>query len=343
VGEVGYVPQDWPNLYLPDRLWMTCPSAGRKTDMRWLTALLAHGPAGRSLRDAATGTSGSMKNIGKAALRAVLIPSPTPAEQTAIAEALSDMDEAIAAQEAVIAKKRALKTATMQALLSGARRLPGFCDPARLGQFKQTEVGVIPDDWGVARLGDLLSRKPSYGINATAVPYDDRHPRYLRITDITEDGRFRKSPAVSVNHSSSEQYYLDPGDLVFARTGASTGKSYRYRETDGRLVYAGFLIRVSPSDNRLDSNYLAVQVRTQNFEKYVTEVSQRSGQPGINGKQLADFQLPIPSTLDEQKAIAGTFLDMDEDIEVNETRLAKLHHVRVGMMQQLLTGKIRLV
>lgn len=90
-----------------------------------------------------------MKNIGKAALRAVLVPSPKPAEQAAIAEALSDMDEAIAAQEAVIAKKRDRKTATMQ----GTRRLLGFGDPSLSTRFKQTEVGLIPVDWEVSTVG----------------------------------------------------------------------------------------------------------------------------------------------------------------------------------------------
>ena len=93
--------------------------------------------------------------------------------------------------------------------------------------YKQTEVGVIPEDWNVAPLGKSLRRPPNYGINAPAISFDSRYPTYLRITDITEDGRFAEATKVSVDHLASVAYLLESGDLVFARTGASVGKSYR--------------------------------------------------------------------------------------------------------------------
>lgn len=280
------------------------------------------------MRQKAARAQGDMVvHISARALAEVTIPlPPTTDEQSAIADALSDVDRGIAAVEAVIAKKRALKTATMQALLSGTRRLPGFSGA-----------------WEVKALGQCLNRKPSYGINAPAAAFDDRLPRYLRITDITEDGRFSNLSPVSVDHVATDSYFLGVGDLVFARTGASTGKCYRYRETDGPLVYAGFLILVAPNPELLDSTYLAGHVRTQQFSNYVAEVSQRSGQPGINGNQLAAFKLPIPPTIAEQSAIAEVLDDMENDIEVFESKLQKLRQLKTGMMQQLLTGKIRLI
>lgn len=201
---------------------------------------------------------------------------------------------------------------------------------------------MIPDDWVVECLGKLLSQKPSYGINAPAVAYDDRLPRYLRITDIAEDGTFSESSAVSVSHPLADRYYLEAGDVVFARTGASTGKSYRYRETDGRLVYAGFLIRVTPDPKRLNSTYLAAHVRTRNFDKYVAEVSQRSGQPGINSKQLSEFELAVPPTVTEQTTIAEALSDVDEAIAAQEAVIAKKRALKTATMQALLSGTRRL-
>ena len=90
--------------------------------------------------------------------------------------------------------------------------------------YKQTEVGVIPDDWSVNALNLLLATNPKYGINAAAVKNKGTLPTYIRITDISEEGYFLPSPRVGVDSSFSSDYYLEDGDLVFARTGASVGK-----------------------------------------------------------------------------------------------------------------------
>lgn len=117
--------------------------------------------------------------------------------------------------------------------------------------YKHSDIGVIPEDWDVSPLGECLVSRPSYGINAAAVPYSDSLPVYIRITDISEDGRFSPDKFVSVKSEQAGNYYLSDGDIVFARTGASVGKSYRYDSNDGALVFAGFLIRVRPDVNKL--------------------------------------------------------------------------------------------
>ena len=111
--------------------------------------------------------------------------------------------------------------------------------------YKQTEIGVIPEDWDIKSLQDIVVSPLSYGVNAPAVPYDSNLYRYIRITDITEDGHYSKEDEVSVNILDGEKYCLCKGDILLARTGASTGKTYLYRTQDGKLVYAGFLIRAS--------------------------------------------------------------------------------------------------
>ena len=107
--------------------------------------------------------------------------------------------------------------------------------------YKQTEVGVIPEDWDIASLGSLLKETPRYGINAPAVPLTGDTPVYIRITDISDDGYFSPGEKVGVNSPLSGMYFLSAGDIVLARTGASVGKSYLYNKNDGQLVYAGFL------------------------------------------------------------------------------------------------------
>ena len=207
--------------------------------------------------------------------------------------------------------------------------------------YKRTEVGVIPKDWIVRPLGSCLRYAPEYGINAAAVRYDDSLPTYLRITDISEDYRFRPSPRVSVKHPSVSSFFLCEGDLVFARTGASVGKSYRYDEKDGPLVFAGFLIRIRPDPEKLESVFLAYCVQSGRYWEWVATMSTRSGQPGINGQEYAMFQIPLPP-LSEQRAIAKALSDVDGLLAALEALIAKKRAIKQAAMQQLLTGKTRL-
>lgn len=208
--------------------------------------------------------------------------------------------------------------------------------------FKQSEVGPIPLDWRVAPLREFLQCAPRYGVNAPAIPFDPSYPAYIRITDITEDGRFDPEARTSVKHSLASQYQLRCGDIVLARTGASTGKSYLYRPADGELVYAGFLIRICPDQSRLSSRFVRFWLQTPNYWSWVRANSMRSGQPGINAQQYASLPLPIPPTLAEQEAIADALEDADALIESLEQLIAKKRAVKQGAMQDLLSGRRRL-
>lgn len=208
--------------------------------------------------------------------------------------------------------------------------------------YKLTEVGVIPDDWEVKQLQESLRMSLSYGINAPAVAYSDNLPTYLRITDISEDGYFISNNKSSVNHPNSHNYFLEEGDLVFARTGASVGKSYLYRLSDGNLVFAGFLIRASLDTTKLIPEYLANWVRTQQYWDWVKFISMRSGQPGINSKEYSQLLIPLPPTLEEQRAIANALSEIDDQITALEESIAKKRELKQGAMQRLLTGEERL-
>ena len=98
--------------------------------------------------------------------------------------------------------------------------------------YKQTEIGVIPEEWKIASLKDLSDGRFTYGVNAPAIPYAPPLPNYIRITDISDDGRFMRESRKSVDCQNPEMYTLKENDIVFARTGASTGKTYLYNEKD---------------------------------------------------------------------------------------------------------------
>jgi type I restriction enzyme S subunit len=207
--------------------------------------------------------------------------------------------------------------------------------------YRQTEVGLIPTDWKVTQLGECLETRPSYGINAAAVPYSDRLPVYIRITDISDEGRFSPAPLVSVRSDMSHDYLLADGDIVFARTGASVGKSYKYNPSDGPLVYAGFLIRVRPDPEKLIPAFAAAFATTGSYWRWVRLMSMRSGQPGINGREYAHLPIPLPP-LPEQRAIAAALSDVDGLLGGLDRLIVKKRDLKQAAMQQLLTGQTRL-
>ncbi|MBD3808858.1 MAG: hypothetical protein IE880_09140, partial [Epsilonproteobacteria bacterium] len=141
--------------------------------------------------------------------------------------------------------------------------------------YKQTKVGIIPQDWEVVKLGTVLKEKPKYGINAPAVEYSESLPTYLRITDIDSDGYFNPDKKASVNDKDYKNYILKENEIVFTRTGATVGKSYLYNKEDGELVYAGFLIKVAPNTKKLNSVFLKNFTNTHKYWNWIQLMSAR--------------------------------------------------------------------
>lgn len=337
VGEVGFVDGDHPKLFLPDRLWMASPASGRKVNMRWLTALLAHGRAGKTLRDTATGTSGTMKNITKPGLRGVLVPSPQPDEQQAIAEALGDADALIEELEALITKKRDIKQGAMQELLTGDRRLPGF--GPRNPTDRVTEAGRLPTDWSVSTVGDqfrvelgkMLDDENNVG---TPLPYlGNRAVQWDKI-DVSELGVMRIAPF------ERERFRLRRGDLLVCE-GGEVGRAAVWNEPIAECYYQKALHRLRPKgayDPRLMAAYLRHWSNRNLLQNYVTQTSIAH----LPKEKLIAVPLPLPGVR-EQQAIAAVLSDMDAEITALENKLAKARAVKQGMMQVLLTGEIRLI
>ena len=207
--------------------------------------------------------------------------------------------------------------------------------------YKKTPVGIIPEDWDVKRLGDLSLNGGEYGINAPAVPFCDDLPTYLRITDIDQYGNFSKANMASVDDENSYKFQMKDGDIVFARTGATVGKTYLYNRKDENLVFAGFLIRFSLNVNKVLPYLIKAYTNTNQYWHWVKVISQRSGQPGINSVEYASLQIPTPP-LSEQQKIAEILSLWDKAIEKQSQLISHLERRKKGLMQQLLTGKKRL-
>jgi type I restriction enzyme S subunit len=213
--------------------------------------------------------------------------------------------------------------------MSNKAQKRGLVPKLRFPEFRDAE------EWTNALLGKLLIGSPDYGVNAAAIPFADNLPKYLRITDISEDGQYLPDKQVSVDLDATDENYLDEGDIVLARTGASVGKSYRYRKEDGKLVFAGFLIRVKPDPRLLISTYLANFLTTDQFWKWIAVTSARSGQPGVNSTEYSSLAIPLPPKFSEQQKIADCLASLDERITLEAQKLDTLKTHKKGLMQQL--------
>ena len=157
-----------------------------------------------------------------------------------------------------------------------------------------------------------------YGLNAAAKEFDGIN-KYIRITDIDDDSRvFLDSDLTSpdCDLSSTEKYKLQDGDIVFARTGASVGKTFIYKVSDGLVYYAGFLIRAKINANSYQ-DFVFYNTLTKEYEKFIRITSQRSGQPGVNAQEYSSFEFSLPS-YEEQKRIGRFFRNLDHLITLHQ-------------------------
>ncbi len=192
------------------------------------------------------------------------------------------------------------------------------------------------DKWKYKILGEI-SNSIEYGLNASAKDFDGIH-KYLRITDIDDSSRLfltdkLSSPDVNFTEEDYENYKLQINDLLFARTGASVGKTYLYRESDGEVYYAGFLIRARLHDS-YDGNFIFQQTLTDKYKQFIEITSQRSGQPGVNGKEYGDWKIGMTS-YPEQSAIGSLFRTLDDLLASYKENLANYQSLKATMLSKM--------
>mgnify|MGYP001667806230 FL=1 len=149
-------------------------------------------------------------------------------------------------------------------------------------------------NFSVATLGELSLGDGKYGIAASAVDYDAELPAYLRITDINDDGTLNWNDRKSVDDPAARKYMLSEGDIVFARTGNSTGRNYYYDPRDGTFAFAGFLIRFSLDDRKVNPRYIKYYAQSKAYWSWVASFNTGSTRGNINAKTYAQMPIPLP-------------------------------------------------
>ena len=192
-------------------------------------------------------------------------------------------------------------------------------------------------EWMKCKFGEIATGF-DYGMNAAAKPYDGQN-KYIRITDIDEaSSTYNNSSIVSPDGILSENYVVNEGDILLARTGASTGKSYLYRKSDGKLYYAGFLIRANVAEH--NPYFVFSQLHTHRYWRWVSIMSARSGQPGINSLEYASFPI-FTTTLKEENKISSLLSLIDERIATQNKIIEKYESLIQAIIYQKKMDGIR--
>ena len=279
-------------------------------DPAFLALTISNGRQQKELSKKAQGKS--VVHLHNSDLKEVDLVYPQKEEQSKIGIFFKHLDDTIALHQRKVTLLKRLKEAYL------TRMLPQNSENIPLLRFAD-----YFDPWEQRKFEDL-AESFNYGLNASAMEFDGEN-KYIRITDIDEySHRFIQSVLTSPNTdlSNANDYLLKEGDILFARTGASVGKSYQYDPLDGKVYYAGFLIRARIKPE-FDSSFIFQNTLTEKYNNFIKITSQRSGQPGVNAQEYANFSIMVPS-IGEQVKLGNFFKQLDNAIALHQCKIEKL-------------------
>ena len=276
-------------------------------------------------------------------LKKYLLPIPSKAEQIGIGNALADADALITSLEKLIVKKRAIKVATMQQLLTGKKRLPDFArhPNGKAKGTQHTELGRIPEDWKLVRLGEVAEFSKGKGLPKSHIEaggkFDCIHYGEL-FTHYGEVIAAITSKTNLVDHvvvSRRNDVLMPTSDVT--PNGLATASSLK---KDG-VILGGDILIIRASEEQLDSSFFShlISIAQDQVMQLVTGTTVYH----LYGSDMANFGFAMPSNVVEQVEIASVLADMEMEILTLEKRLEKTQQIKQGMMQELLTGRTRLV
>ena len=185
------------------------------------------------------------------------------------------------------------------------------------------------DEWEETELKNITS-EIAYGMNSASKEYDGEN-KYIRITDIDENSiRYSNKDVVSPDGILEDKFLVKENDILFARTGASTGKTYLYNSNDGKLYYAGFLIKASIINH--NSNFIFQQTKLNKYNNWIRIMSMRSGQPGINSQEYGSYKFSI-TNIDEENKISNFLSLIDKKIELQSKKIEDLKLFKKGLIE----------
>ena len=256
--------------------------------------------------DSGTNKAVMGKTLNKATLSAIRIKVHDISKQREIVRVLSKVDELIVARQQQLAKLDELVKARF------------------------VEMFICKDN-PMVTLDSLTLGKSEYGAQSASAEYDSNRPRYIRITDINDDGTLNNDIVSSANIEDDQRYKLTYGDFLFARMGATVGKTYAYKSGD--QIFAGYLIRYKLNLQKIMPEYLFAYTKLEKYKKWVLLNQSGAAQPGINAKKYGSLQIPL-APLEEQRAFTNFVRQTDKSRLLIRKSLEQMETLKKALMQQ---------
>ncbi len=204
-------------------------------------------------------------------------------------------------------------------------------------------LGRLPAHWGLKRLKHLVNPKLQYGANETGIDYNPIYPRYIRITDFDQDGNLRNDTLLSLDPQIAQNYLLNEGDVLFARSGATVGKTFIYQESDGNACFAGYLIKATTIISVLLSDFLYYLTQSNYYDNWKESIFSQATIQNIGANKYEDFLVPLPS-IREQNEIVLFIEDKSEYIKSSILKIEKeielISEYKTSLINEAITGKI---
>lgn len=326
VGACGYVAEDAKGYFLPDRLWQVINSKPEKYDFRWLNYLLNQYRYKNAIHAVATGTSNSMKNISKERLLEIRIPRPSIEEQKFIVKAISDIEALIYDLEKLIKKKQNIFTGTMQSLLSGKIRISDSL-------WEKYVIGDIGDFYS----GLTGKQKDDFGKG------NARYITFLNVLNNTVID-ISKLESVQVNEDEYQNEVLK-GDLFFntsSETPEEVGMCAVLIDSIRNTYLNSFCFGFRLKTKKVYALFFSYYFNSQEGRKIMRVLAQGATRFNLSKDYFSQTEIELPP-YEDQVEIAQTLADMEGDILSLEKKCLKYKAIKQGMMEELLTGKVRLV
>lgn len=206
-------------------------------------------------------------------------------------------------------------------------------------------LGEIPEHWEVKKLKYLINGNLKYGANEPAEIDNPDYPRYIRITDFDEDGTLRKDTFKSLPPETAEEYYLKEGDILFARSGATVGKTFQFKEYSGIACFAGYLIKATPDANQILSDYLYFFTKTSSYVNWKNGIFIQATIQNIGANKYGNLHVSLPP-IDEQHKIMDFIISIHDQtnyiINSIERQVELLKEYKTTLISEVVTGKFEI-
>lgn len=275
---------------------------------------------------------------------AIHIPAPGKSEQLAILENLNRETTRI---DALIAKKAEfieLLAKKRQTLITNAVT-KGLNPKVKMKDSGVEWIGEVPDHWTVKRLKHLIEEPLQYGANESGDSSIEDGPRYIRITDLDDAGALRNNSVKRLSWDMAQPYMLNDGDILFARSGATVGKTYRYKSEHGSACFAGYLIRARLDRKIANPDFVILAVRSHYYWAYIQRTTIQATIENVGAERYGDFPVAVPDCDEQERivaAVSSALTRIDLLVQITQDSISLLKKRRSALINAAVTGQIDL-